>query len=402
MTLSDLSRFYGQQPLTAEWLNNAADMIETGLRITVSPPLEIRRHSRGINISMQQTSLDMLFAEVVSILYLGQDNFVGALSANPYDRVNETIDTNTLLILKGTGQVDATPPDYPGDPLHEPPIPGESLLRVGLYDISPGDIIGYLPFNDLTEIEPVSGLPYNGQVLAHAGARGSEDTGPILAARWPTIPGICLHSDDFSIDVDKGDGEGGLGKDFNIRLILTSLDGSVTIAQPADQCDTGYDLAAHAGCPGDTVESETTWGIPPSAGVGTYYSRVDHTHGSPDEPQMGITYKAGDGIVIDEDNYICARLQCAYDSSLGFDYGEITHELQAPMIGVGMPTGISGENLGWVEIEGESAVFDINGHYNPDITNTLIHTGPGCPVYCFCWGECIAYFDATGHLVFVE
>lgn len=35
----------------------------------------------------------------------------------------------------------------------------------------------------------------------------------------------------------------------------------------------------------DTVSDETTWGISPDAGVSSDYSRGDHTHGSPTEPE---------------------------------------------------------------------------------------------------------------------
>lgn len=41
------------------------------------------------------------------------------------------------------------------------------------------------------------------------------------------------------------------------------------------------------GTPGDTVEDETTWGITPAAGASAAYSRADHTHGSPAEPETG-------------------------------------------------------------------------------------------------------------------
>lgn len=36
--------------------------------------------------------------------------------------------------------------------------------------------------------------------------------------------------------------------------------------------------------PGDTVVPETAWGQSPTPGVGTPYSRSDHTHGSPVDP----------------------------------------------------------------------------------------------------------------------
>jgi len=65
------------------------------------------------------------------------------------------------------------------------------------------------------------------------------------------------------------------------------------------------------------------------------------------------------------------------DSSLGFDEnGAVTHSLQPPMLGVGVPTGITGENLMWSETA-ESAEFDPSGHYYPDTTNTLKHGPPG-------------------------
>jgi hypothetical protein len=41
--------------------------------------------------------------------------------------------------------------------------------------------------------------------------------------------------------------------------------------------------------PSDSVESETTFGITPSAGVSDDYSRRDHTHGTPDNPVNGST-----------------------------------------------------------------------------------------------------------------
>jgi hypothetical protein len=44
--------------------------------------------------------------------------------------------------------------------------------------------------------------------------------------------------------------------------------------------------------PGDTVSDETTWGIAPAAGASAAFSRADHTHGSPPEPEVpdpGVT-----------------------------------------------------------------------------------------------------------------
>lgn len=38
--------------------------------------------------------------------------------------------------------------------------------------------------------------------------------------------------------------------------------------------------------PADTVEDETTWGITPDAGTAETYSRSDHTHGTPAEPDI--------------------------------------------------------------------------------------------------------------------
>jgi len=39
--------------------------------------------------------------------------------------------------------------------------------------------------------------------------------------------------------------------------------------------------------PGDTVEAGTSFGLSSNAGTAVYYSRVDHQHGTPDDPLDG-------------------------------------------------------------------------------------------------------------------
>jgi len=86
------------------------------------------------------------------------------------------------------------------------------------------------------------------------------------------------------------------------------------------------------------------------------------------------------GLGVDAEG-ILVKLEDEETSCLGFnENGEATHVLGDPAMGSGVPTAISGDNLGYVE-ESSCDVFDACGHFHPDQDNTLKHTGPGAPVY---------------------
>jgi len=72
--------------------------------------------------------------------------------------------------------------------------------------------------------------------------------------------------------------------------------------------------------PSDTVEDETTWGIAPDKGVADTYSRGDHTHGTPAEPDVGPTYTDGLGIVFSGVNLDVINVDLAGENVRGLQF----------------------------------------------------------------------------------
>lgn len=106
------------------------------------------------------------------------------------------------------------------------------------------------------------------------------------------IPAHVAQSDphtQYQKESEKNVANGYAGLEANGRVAISRLasgtpDGTKfirddgTLATPAGGGGGGSET------PGDTVESETTFGLSPDAGIGAAFSRVDHTHGTPVDP----------------------------------------------------------------------------------------------------------------------
>jgi hypothetical protein len=82
--------------------------------------------------------------------------------------------------------------------------------------------------------------------------------------------------------------------------------------------DWAFEFGREGAEPSDTVEDETTWGIAPDKGTADTYSRGDHTHGTPAEPDVGPTYTDGLGIVFSGINLDAIDIDLAQDPGLQF------------------------------------------------------------------------------------
>lgn len=108
----------------------------------------------------------------------------------------------------------------------------------------------------------------------------------------------------------------------------TNMTVTVTDDPSGNQADIQFDATGGGpgGTPSTTVESETSFGVSPSAGVSSNYSRGDHTHGSPTNP---VTAHEAAG-----DPHTGYRLESA-------DHTHASTGLQAGTIDHGVLTGLT-------------------------------------------------------------
>jgi hypothetical protein len=286
------------------------------------------------------------------------------------------------------------------------PGPGYTVLEIvyngGDYDFTPVRTV------EAFEVNGVSGIPINSPVLV-TNQKGrfsftrrnvtSTTNGPSIEvneSRQGYDLALYLESADNSIDIS---GPTALGHDpgqWDFHIALTSEDGSVTITKGGSGGNAGHwDLSVAGG--GGTYEAGNGIEFTVGATTTVISVRLSATPGlqftGAGGNELAVLTKTDGGIAVDgnglyvvvntneglhvDGSGVGVSLVAEADSSLAFDTsGAVTHSLQPPMLGVGVPTGITGENLMW-DGDGESAVFDPMGHYNPDTTNTLKHGPPG-------------------------
>lgn len=320
--------------------------------------------------------------------------------ANPV--TGGVVRTTRVLTLKATCRPNE---DLGGDPWSQE-------QRVGFAHINVGDVVGYIPF--AAAERAASG--YDGVIVPHAGDLADVDTGAILSSTpvgaeithfWGTITGGAGPTYAWTGDPGYSGGAAvevngvlGIGVGTRVRMFDYEDEG-----EPKFEYDPLGDADDYTGGPGiavaglvisfdyDALKGLGVEGagdaaiavVKLTADKGLQFTAVTGGIEVVPNEAAGITVDAG-GVAI--------KLEAAATSSLAFDgaTGEVKHALQAAAFGEGMPTGISGENLAYDDVE-PYVIFDVTGHFHPlTNVNVVIHTTHGAEVG-------VTGLDANGHVV---
>ena len=329
-TRDTFERFDGRRELKANWLNRIADAVTKLLRIQVAPPLELRDlGAGGLLISIADEAAGFM----ARLTAEGEGEQRGTYSWVRLKTNGEDTDppvTGVLNAEQAFGEWGIVPNAVVRLQRLEVPhdgvkfwfeYPNEFWAKVTsrdeapLYGFTTADLPNLVPPSivaQATEVNDVTFVQVGAKIHVWFGngaywfeyAEPPSFWGRVTAGAGPTYTVEDVDAESYE-GVAEVNGVLGIAVGTWVRVFPT---------------DDGYafEYQKKAPEPSDTVEAETTWGKAPDVGTADTYSRGDHTHGTPAEPDVGPTYTDGLGIVFSGVSLDVIDVDLAQDPGLQF------------------------------------------------------------------------------------